>query len=68
MIIPNTMPATTSPKMTVFILTGKESSLSKVPACFSQGVTRGPTEEDVKNSDIPKNPGKNNSRSNLRPR
>ena len=52
MTIPKIIPAAIPPKIIVLILTGNDSSLSKVPACFSHGVINGPTDEDVKNRDI----------------
>jgi hypothetical protein len=48
MTIPKIIPAAISPKITVLILTGNDSNLSKVPACFSHGVIRGPTDDAVK--------------------
>ena len=58
-MMPKIIPAALSPKIIVLMLTGKDSSLSKVPACFSQGVISGPTEEDIKKRNIAKSPGKN---------
>lgn len=67
MINPQSAPATTSPKIIVCMLTGKESNRSYVPACFSQGVINGPTDEDVKNKAIARKPGKKSDISIFRP-
>jgi len=68
MIIPKIIPAAISPKIIVLMLTGKDSNLSKVPACFSQGVIRGPTDEAAKNRDIAKSPGKKKNKFTALPR
>jgi len=65
--IPNKVPAMASPRTSVGMLTGKVSSLSNVPDCFSHGMIRGPTEEAVKNIVMAKKPGKNLAISNCLP-
>ena len=51
------MPAKTSPQRMASSDAGEVTSRSKVRACLSHGVTRGPIAEAVKNSAIATMPG-----------
>ena len=67
MMMPNKVPASVSPSTSVGMLTGRVSSRSKVPDCFSQGMINGPTEEAVKNMVMARKPGKYLDTSSCRP-
>ena len=66
-ITPNTAPDKRSPASMEVVDAGDVESLSYVFAVFSQGVTRGPTAEAVKNRAIEISPGASAERGIERP-